>query len=103
MNPGQEVCSILDLLCMAKAWRDERLSTLTPEGRKTLHAHPDRVDAVNDEVAAFGCKVVAQYAVLGQYDFLTLIDAPTCEDVGAGPGSPTCPRHGAEGLQGIDR
>ena len=57
------------------------LSTLTPEGRKTLHAHPDRVNAVNDEIAAFGCKVQAQYAVLGQYDFLTLVDAPDNETV----------------------
>jgi len=57
------------------------LSTLTPEGRKTLHAHPDRVDAVNEEITAFGCKVVAQYAVLGPYDFVTLIDAPDNETV----------------------
>jgi len=57
------------------------LSTLTPEGRKTLHAHPDRVDAVNDEIAAFGCRVIAQYAVLGQYDFVTLVEAPDNETV----------------------
>jgi uncharacterized protein with GYD domain len=52
-----------------------------PRGRKTLHAHPDRVDAVNEEITAFGCKVVAQYAVLGPYDFVTLIDAPDNETV----------------------
>jgi uncharacterized protein with GYD domain len=41
------------------------LSTLTPEGRQTLHKNPDRLEEVNKEIADFGCKVVAQYAVLG--------------------------------------
>lgn len=57
------------------------LSTLTPEGRKTLHTHPDRLDAVNEEITTFGCKVIAQYAVLGLYDFVTLVDAPDNETV----------------------
>lgn len=52
------------------------LSTLTAEGRKTLHGNPQRLDRVNDEVAAFGCTVIDQYAVLGPYDFVTLIEAP---------------------------
>jgi uncharacterized protein with GYD domain len=51
------------------------LSTLTPEGRKTLHQHPRRVTEVNDEVTTFGCKVVDQYALLGPYDFITVVDA----------------------------
>jgi uncharacterized protein with GYD domain len=41
------------------------LSTLTPEGRRTLHGDPDRLDEVNQEITDFGCEVVAQYAVLG--------------------------------------
>ena len=32
------------------------LSTLTPEGRQTLHAHPERVAEVNKEIAEFGCR-----------------------------------------------
>ena len=40
------------------------LSTLTPEGRRTLHSDPDRLDEVNQEITDFGCEVVAQYAVL---------------------------------------
>ena len=44
------------------------LSTLTPEGRQTLHKNPDRLEEVNKEIAAFGCTVVGQYAVLGFYD-----------------------------------
>jgi uncharacterized protein with GYD domain len=52
------------------------LSTLTPEGRQTLHKNPDRLEAVNKEIGEFGCKVVAQYAVLGAYDFVTIVEAP---------------------------
>ena len=40
------------------------LSTLTPEGRQTLHRNPERLEEVR-EITEFGCKVVAQYAVLG--------------------------------------
>jgi uncharacterized protein with GYD domain len=51
------------------------LSTLTPEGRQTLHKDPDRMEQVNKEIAEFGCTVVAQYAVLGQCDFVTIVEA----------------------------
>jgi uncharacterized protein with GYD domain len=47
------------------------LSTLTPEGRQTMQKNPDRLEEVNKEVAAFGCKIVAQYAVLGGFDFVS--------------------------------
>ena len=57
------------------------MSTLTPEGRQTLHKDPDRLDEVNQEITDFGCQVVAQYAVLGQCDFITVIDAPDNETV----------------------
>jgi uncharacterized protein with GYD domain len=36
------------------------LSALTPEGRQTLHAHPERVAEVNKEIAEFGCRVLQQ-------------------------------------------
>ena len=57
------------------------LSTLTPEGRRTLHSDPDRLDEVNQEITDFGCEVVAQYAVLGSYDFITVIQAADNETV----------------------
>ena len=57
------------------------LSTLTPEGRRTLHSDPDRLDEVNQEITDFGCEVVAQYAVLGSYDFITVIQAANNESV----------------------
>jgi len=57
------------------------LSTLTPEGRQTLHKNPDRLEEVNAEIAAFGCEINGQYALLGAYDFLTIIEAPDNETV----------------------
>ncbi len=57
------------------------MSTLTPEGRQTLHKDPDRLEQVNKEITDFGCKVVAQYAVLGQCDFITVIEAADNETV----------------------
>jgi uncharacterized protein with GYD domain len=55
------------------------LSTLTAEGRQTLHKNPDRLEAVNREIEKLGCKVAAQYAVLGAYDFVTILEAPDNE------------------------
>jgi uncharacterized protein with GYD domain len=52
------------------------LSTIGPEGMATLCEHPSRVLEVNAEVEAMGAKVVAQWALLGEYDFATVIDAP---------------------------
>ena len=51
------------------------LSTLTNEGRETLHQDPDRMEVVNEEIEDFGCKIVSQHAVLGPYDFVTIIEA----------------------------
>jgi uncharacterized protein with GYD domain len=52
------------------------LSTLTAEGRKTLHKDPAATHRVNEEIHAFGCEVVDQFAVLGPYDFVTIVEAP---------------------------
>jgi uncharacterized protein with GYD domain len=52
------------------------LSTLGPDGWETLRANPDRIHAVRAEVEAMGLKVHAQYALMGQYDFLNVIEAP---------------------------
>jgi uncharacterized protein with GYD domain len=57
------------------------LSQLTALGRQTLHSNPARVDGVNEEVEKFGCTVLTQYALLGGYDFLTIIEAPDVETV----------------------
>jgi uncharacterized protein with GYD domain len=55
------------------------LSKLSTSGGQTLHTHPDRLLDVDAEVEVMRCKVVAQYALLGQYDFLTIIEAPDAE------------------------
>src|SRR2546426_2450153 len=52
------------------------LTKLTDEGRKTLKNNPKRTQEVNKEVEAMGGKVVAQYAVLGPYDFVNVLQAP---------------------------
>lgn len=52
------------------------LSNLGPNGAATLHELPERMKEVNEEVAALGVTVVEQYALLGQYDFLNIIEAP---------------------------
>ena len=52
------------------------LTNLTPEGVRTLKNNPSRVSEVNKEVEAIGVEVKAQYATLGQYDFITIIEAP---------------------------
>jgi len=55
------------------------LSNLTDEGRKTLKERPERLQAVNKEIESMGARVTAQYAVLGGYDFVNIIEAPTNE------------------------
>ncbi len=55
------------------------LSTLTDEGRKTLKERPERLQAVNKEVESMGARVTSQYAVLGGYDFVNVIEAPSNE------------------------
>ncbi len=57
------------------------ISTLTDEGRKTIRKHPERIEEVNREIENMGAKVLAQYAILGQYDFITILDAPNNEAV----------------------
>ncbi|MBI3608972.1 MAG: GYD domain-containing protein [Nitrospirae bacterium] len=52
------------------------LSTLTDDGRKTLKSKPSRIKEVNKEIEGMGAKVVAQYAVLGPYDFINVVEAP---------------------------
>ena len=55
------------------------MSTLTDEGRKTLKERPERLKAVNKEVESMGARVMSQFAVLGGYDFVNIIEAPTNE------------------------
>ena len=55
------------------------LSRLTAEGKKTLRDNPMRLPELNHEVQPLGVSVLAQYALLGPYDFLTIVEAPSPE------------------------
>ena len=55
------------------------LSTLTDEGRKTLKERPERLQEVNKELEEMGARVTYQFAVLGGYDFVNVIEAPSNE------------------------
>jgi uncharacterized protein with GYD domain len=57
------------------------LTSLTDEGRKTVKGSPERIREVNKEVENMGVKIVAQYVLLGQYDFVNILDAPDNETV----------------------
>jgi len=57
------------------------LSKLTTEGRKTIKERPGRIKEVGDEIENLGVKVIEQYATLGPYDFVTVIDATDNETV----------------------
>ena len=57
------------------------LSTLTDEGAKTIKENPDRIKEVNQEIEALGVKVLAQYATLGPYDFVNIVEAPDNETI----------------------
>ena len=52
------------------------LSTLTPEGIQTVKNNPSRIREVNREVEQLGASVKAQWATLGHFDFVNVIEAP---------------------------
>jgi len=53
------------------------VTTLTSEGRKTLKENPERIKEVNAEVEKMGVKILHQFAILGPYDFVNILDAPS--------------------------
>ena len=57
------------------------LSSLTDEGAATIKKNPDRILEVNKDVEALGGKVIDQYAVIGEYDFVSILEAPDVETI----------------------
>ena len=52
------------------------LSVLGPDGSATLRENPRRIKEVNADVEAMGATVLQQYALLGEWDFVNVIEAP---------------------------
>ena len=52
------------------------LSNLTDEGAKTIKNNPGRIKEVDQELAEMGITVLAQYATLGPYDFVNVVEGP---------------------------
>jgi uncharacterized protein with GYD domain len=52
------------------------LTNLTSDGVKTLKDNPSRVHEVTKEVEQLGVKVIKQWATLGEYDFVSVVEAP---------------------------
>ena len=57
------------------------LTTLTDEGRKAIQEDPESLRDINKEVEHMGVKILDQYALLGQYDFVNIVEAPSNEAV----------------------
>ena len=72
------------------------LTNLTSEGVQTLKNNPSRVQEVNKEVEQLGVKVLNQWATLGQYDFVSVVEAPDETDDGQGLGRARLARHDVE-------
>ncbi len=57
------------------------LSRLTAKGVQTLNANPERLKEVNKDVEELGAKVLHQWACLGPYDFVNVVEAPNAETI----------------------
>ena len=52
------------------------LTTLSPEGVQTVKNNPGRIKEVNKEIESLGARVKAQWATLGRFDFVNIVEAP---------------------------
>lgn len=57
------------------------LSNLTDEGARTIKNNPGRIQEVNKELEELGVKLISQYALLGPYDFISVVEAPDNETI----------------------
>jgi uncharacterized protein with GYD domain len=57
------------------------LTTLTDSGRKAIQEDPERIKEIEKEVEFMGVKILAEYALLGQYDFVRIMEAPSNEAI----------------------
>jgi uncharacterized protein with GYD domain len=52
------------------------LSRLSQQGVQTLQSNPERLREVNRDVAELGATVLHQWATLGEFDFVNVVEAP---------------------------
>lgn len=57
------------------------LITLTPEGQAKALANPEFLLSIDDEIDISGVTTLGSYAVLGPYDFVTIVEADDNEQV----------------------
>jgi uncharacterized protein with GYD domain len=57
------------------------LTKVTSAGVKTIQANAKRIKEVNTEIEGLGCRIVAQYATLGRYDFINIVEAKDNETI----------------------
>src|SRR5271157_2438243 len=57
------------------------LTTLTDAGCKAIQEDPEKLREINKEVEFMGAKIKDQFALLGQYDFLYVLEAPNNEAI----------------------
>ncbi len=57
-----------------------QMVVLTDKGRKKFDDNPDWIkEELDKEIELLGGKIVTQYALLGQFDFINIIEAPSDE------------------------
>jgi len=52
------------------------LTTLTEKGVQTLNSNPGRLREVNRDIEELGAKILHQWASIGEYDFVNIVEAP---------------------------
>ena len=65
------------------------LTTLTAQGVQTLKANPNRLREVNRDVEELGAKVLHQWATIGEYDFVNVVEAPDAATIACARSGPT--------------
>ncbi len=58
-----------------------QLVVLTDKGRQNFEENPDWIKEISKIIELMGVKIITQYALLGQYDFVSIIEAPSDEAV----------------------
>lgn len=58
-----------------------QLIVLTEQGRKSFEADPEWIKEVDKDMELMGVKILSQYALLGQYDFVNIVEAPSDEAI----------------------